>query len=82
MPSYAVGNSSPLRTYSPKRGDAGQQQSAQTHQQQMSSTAGGNTFNVTQVNKAQTTTTVSHSHSYGTGGNCAGAPTEKERMIQ
>ena len=63
MPSYHVGNSSPLRTYSPKRGDAGQQ-SSQTHQphqhqQQMFSSAGGNTFNVTQVNKAQTTT-VSH----------------------
>jgi len=24
---------------------------------------------------------VSHSHSYGAGGNCAGQPTEKERMI-
>ena len=36
---YHAGNSSPLRTYSPKRGaDAG----------------AGNTFNVTQVNKAQT----------------------------
>ena len=64
MPPYHVGNSSPLRTYSPKRGDAGQQ-SSQTHQQhqqqqqQMFSSAGGNTFNVTQVNKAQTTT-VSH----------------------
>lgn len=74
---YHVGNTSPLRTYSPKRGTGSE--AAQT-------------FNVTQV-KAQThyvqpsggdqksANLVSQSHHYGAGGNCAGQPTEKERMI-
>jgi hypothetical protein len=73
---YHQGNSSPLRTYSPKRG--GQethtsynvtQVKSQTHQQ----VAGHQSSSAQMV--------VSHSHSYGAGGNCAGAPTEKERMI-
>ena len=84
MPSYHVGNSSPLRTHSPKRSaDANSHQ--QTYQPQQQASA---TFNVTQVNKQQVMTsseqqrTVSHNTlSYGAGGNCAGAPTEKERMI-
>lgn len=77
MPTYHAGNSSPLRTCSPKRSDDNQQ--AQTYQQRMGSTA-GNTYNMTQVNK---TSSASYQHSYGQGGgNCAGAPTEKERMIQ
>ena len=79
MPTYHVGNSSPLRTYSPKRGSDANFHAQQTHQPQQSSA----TFNVTQVNKAteHRTVTVSQSMSYGAGGNCAGAPTEKERMI-
>ena len=78
MPTYHVGNSSPLRTYSPKRGSDANFHAQQTHQPQQSSA----TFNVTQVNKTEhRTVTMSQTASYGAGGNCAGAPTEKERMI-
>ena len=78
MPTYHVGNSSPLRTYSPKRGPDSNIHSQQTHQPQQASA----TFNVTQVNKVTEQRTVaSHSMTYGAGSNCAGAPTEKERMI-
>lgn len=79
-----MGNSSPLRTYSPKRGNAVQEQSAQI------------SYNVTQVNSKTTnvgagstanlgearTAAMTATHSYGvSASNCAGQPTEKERLI-
>ena len=89
MPSYHVGNSSPLRTCSPKRSAAdatsSHQQHAQTYQPSSQQQHASATFNVTQVNKQMVSSseqrTVSHTMTYGAGGNCAGAPTEKERMI-
>ena len=92
--SYKVGNSSPLRTYSPKRGSQGheaapnQYAAANTHQQP-SSYSNVNLSNVknergsTATFEKQTVANPSSSTAYvgGVGGGCAGAPTEKERMI-
>ena len=79
---YNAGNSSPLRTYSPKRGaDNYDRPQAQT-------------YNVTQVNKApqqeagyeqtqqQHRSTKASTHHYAAASmSCAAQPTEKERMI-